>query len=378
MHVFRIRMFPLAAGLALVLGACSGRDGGATAAAALAPMHRTGVSTGTGSDAVIIAAPDAGGMGAAAGDMQALVTKLPLPARNAIEATASFRWNGDAPEPVGALAAAQGAIEAAEMAAKARQQQVGRSTVATDGPMAADPAAMQKPPASMSDAQKVAYAMQLNRQMMQNMQARMQSAGALDTAALQDAQDTLDQASGKRFDPSAMMQAANRHAGIEADKARIRQQAKAAHAAIETSFRNAISRIPYQEEGEGGGGCFSAADAQRVQALQLQDAARHVAVADDELRGAMQWSLRAKAALQQAAREDDALVAKVSTDLARIHNPMLHSRIAVQLESARIDPGLYRNYWESVRDFDLDAAQWVRERDRQRAEGWRQMACDKA
>ena len=367
-----MRMCTLVAAVALVLAACSGKSDDAASSAAASPDAGAPVSQPE--QAMPASAPSAG-----AGEMQALLTRLVAPARSATDAATQFVWvGGNDPKPAAALGRSVDALSQAIASEKARIQAAGAQVRQVSLPpdmaaMANDPnaqEAMQKKMDGMSQQEKIAWAMQMASRQATHMQAQMQQQAqqvtAEDEAAEQKFAEHLQQISMKR------VQGAMPSAQIVAEKNGLDRQSQTAHEAIDRDLELAIRQIPYEQEGEGGGGCYNTANARRVYDFKVKAADRHVAQADKDLAQAGQWATKYRAALQLEARDDDALHA----ELAAIRHSVMEGRNALQASGVR-DATLnhFGSYLKGVQDSDLAATRWVRAREEKRKEDWSLWDC---
>jgi hypothetical protein len=368
-----MRMYLLVPAATLALAACSGRGGDAAASAAASPDAAPPASQ-----------PDQGAPAAApvagSGEMQALLAKLVAPARNAADAAARFTWvGGNDPEPAGAL---RESVDAVQQAMKARDAEVQAAETETRktmlppqmAAMANDPKAqqaMEKKLNGMSQQEKIAWAMQMASSQAAHMGAQMQ-------AQAQEVTEE-DEAAQQKFSADLMQLSLHAHdvetriAKARAEKDQLDRQSQAAHQSIDRDLQVAIGKVPYQQEGEGGGGCYSTANARHVYDLKLQAADKHVAQADRDLDQAARWAADLRAALEPVAKGDDALHA----DLVAIRHSPVQSQNLINASSIRSGTlNDFDRYVKDVQAADLSATQWVRTRDQRRKEDWSLLDCN--
>ena len=308
--------------LLLALAGCTGQGNDAappTSGTAGAPAS-TAVLDSTVAQTVTAAAPS--------GDMQALLARLAAPAADASTAAAQFRWDGDGAATIAELGKGFDALVDAKAKSLAQMRM---DVVSTDAPTrdATDAEADLRDQQAFGDA--------LKRQQLWLIQA-----GA----------------------PFATLQA-------EADE--IRQHAEAAHAAVDHDLDAALEKIPAVKVSTDGTGCYDATNAERVHALDMRAADRHVAVANAELGEASAWARAMREYAHKAAIFTDTL----SADLARIRNPAARRIFAAQVDGSRTGTlgRFFDAYASSVRDFDLAAGRWARARDAKHAKGAARWLC---
>ncbi len=337
--------------------------------------------------AVLAAAASAG-----SGAMQTLFDKLPVPPVGAATAATEFGWDNkpkfsDCPDqgwmfawqsdvpaclrgtPQGPLAASLDALQQAQAEQQTQEktlaeQNMAQAEAASPAEVAQamrDPQAraeLQKKLAGMSDQEKMAYAMKLSQQYQQGRQQQMmvevQAAGQPSAA---------DKANYDRLGDALGTIAIRRsHAVMQYDRTLgeldgLKKQRDAAHLAINQDFDSALRGVPFEQQDEAGGGCYSSANAERVHRLVLEYADRHVAQANRDLAQAAQWASGARAQLAPVAREDDELMGYY----AGIHNAMLRKQAAgnVLAEHETTLNQYFQPYADAVREVNLDAARWV-------------------
>jgi hypothetical protein len=364
-----MRMVAVGSAVVLAMAACSGKGGDAAANVAASPDADAPASQ-----------PSAAAPVDGSGEMQALLARLVAPAHDATEAANQFTWaGGNDPQPAGALRASVDAVKQAMKARDAALQAAETQTRKTMLPpqmaaLANDPnaqQAMQKKLDGMSQQEKIAWAMQMASSQAAHagaqMQAQAQEATEQDEAAQQKFSQDLMQLSQHNSDVEAGI------AKARAEKDQLDQKAQAAHQSIDRDLQVAIGKVPYQQEGEGDGGCYSTANARHVYDLKLEAADKHVAQADRDLAQAAQWAADLRAALEPVAKGDDALHA----DLVAIrHSPIQSQNLinAGEIRSGTLNR--FDAYVKDVQAADMSATQWVRSREQQRKEDWSLLDCN--
>ena len=302
--------------------------------------------------------------------LQKLVAEI-APAADSQAAAAEFSWSRQDATPAGGkLAAEYGVLRQQEAAYETELKEGARQTMSAMPDdiqkAAADPAAQQalaKKFESMTDAQKMAYAMDMARQTHSAVRAEM-AAAVRPSAAEQAVLDRMSERSREMTMARAAPTGITAFIESVGEVKPLLSASEAAHQAIDQSRDHEITAVPPAHV-TAISECYSPPDARRVRDIELRYADQHVARANQDLAAAARWAGTIRGSALPVARDDDGLMGDYSAvrHLFDSNTTLRGQYGSTALAIHKVTLGLYvSQFLDAIRDVDREAGRWAHDK----------------